>query len=88
MPKHISEILFGPIAHRGCCEFEVCSCSTYFGPHPYGRCFICSHGAVWHKFKNLNKTKRRRPTPSIIMNNLNCVINIPSFCDNINNLPA
>ena len=70
------------IKNRSYCEFKTCKCSIFHGPKPYGRCFICKHGAVWHKLKSYSKSSTISPI------SINCIINIPTYCKCQEDLPA
>ena len=70
------------IKNRSYCEFKTCKCSIFHGPKPYGRCFICKHGAVWHKLKSYSKSSTISPI------SINCIINIPTYCKCHEDLPA
>ena len=74
--------------HRSYCEFKTCKCSIFHGPKPYGRCFLCKHGAVWHKLKSSNTHSTSSKSSTIYPISINCIINIPTYCKCQEDLPA
>lgn len=73
---------------RSYCEFKTCKCSIFHGPKPYGRCFLCKHGAVWHKLKSSNTHSTSSKSSTIYPISINCIINIPTYCKCQEDLPA
>ena len=73
---------------RSYCEFKTCKCSIFHGPKPYGRCFLCKHGAVWHKLKSSNTYSTSSKSTTIYPVSINYIINIPTYCKCHEDLPA
>ena len=73
---------------RSYCEFKTCKCSIFHGPKPYGRCFLCKHGAVWHKLKSSNTHSTSSKSTTIYPVSINYIINVPTYCKCQEDLPA